>query len=220
MSKLFFALLLMLVVGDEAIGDDQAPAPPAQSQPGSELSPLMFVCTGELTVSVPKTEVKTRPDGRRFLQNTTESRKSDVSDVTVILYSNNPNVFTSLFDMALPVTSFYGDYVEFDKSWENQGTKHRITGSVSPNGGVGLSEYLWKDEEGFYKISSWDLHCKKARHALAPPLTRAPGCWTDMECSINHYPRVQQPVMRSCHFWQAPCPIIHITRRPRLPLAL
>jgi hypothetical protein len=93
MGRLLIAAFLMLVAGDNAIAGDQGPAFQLQINPSNEPSQsLTLACSGILTITAP---------GQ---QDTIKSGESAVSDVSVILYSNSANVFSSLFGVGLPVT--------------------------------------------------------------------------------------------------------------------
>jgi hypothetical protein len=161
MRKLLIAAMLMLVAGDSAIADDQGPAsaPPSQLQinPSNEPSQsLMLACSGLLTITGgPK------------------SGKSAVSNVSVILYSNSPNVFSSLFDVALPVTGREGDDLLFDTKWENDGIIYRIAGAIDVNGRGAVFNEIFVQNDVVVKISFWYLHCKEG--AVPPPVDLTPA---------------------------------------------
>jgi hypothetical protein len=161
MGRLLIAAFLMLVAGDNAIAGDQGPAsaPPSQLQinPSNEPSqPLMLACSGLLTIT----------GGQK-------SGKSAVSNVSVILYSNSANVFSSLFDVALPVTGLEGDGLLFEtRWWENDGIKYRIDGAIDINGrGAVFNEIFVQND--VVKISFWYLHCKEG--AVPPPVDLTPA---------------------------------------------
>jgi hypothetical protein len=161
MGRLLIAAFLMLVAGDNAIAGDQGPtsAPPSQLQinPSNEPSQsLMLACSGILTINAP---------GQK-------SGKSAVSDVSVILYSNSPNVFSSLFDVGIPVTGLEGDDLLFETRWENDGIKYRIAGAIDINGrGAVFNEIFVLND--VVKISFWYLHCKEG--SVPPPVDLTPA---------------------------------------------
>jgi len=149
--------VLMLMASHDAI---------AATNPSNEPSRfLTLACSGILTTTVP---IKKLPNGNYAA----ESHKSDVNDVSVILRSNSRNIFTSLFDIGLPITSFERDHVEFDKTimGENESIKYRNFGSVS-NHGAAINEIIVLSE-GVWKISFWYLHCNEG--AIPPPIDRTP----------------------------------------------
>jgi hypothetical protein len=146
MGRLLIAAFLMLVAGDNAIAGDQGPAFQLQINPSNEPSQsLTLACSGILTITAP---------GQ---QDTIKSGESAVSDVSVILYSNSPNVFSSLFDVGLPVTRLEGDRLRFDTRWENQSIKYRIGGAIDFKGYAVFNEVLVLN--GVAKISYWALRC-------------------------------------------------------------
>jgi hypothetical protein len=161
MGRLLIAAFLMLVAGDNAIADDQGPAsaPPSQLQtdPSNEPSQsLMLACSGLLTITGgPK------------------SGKSGVSHVSVILYPNSDNVFSSLFDVALPITGLEGDDLLFARTWENDGIKYRADGAIGINGDGAVFNEIFVQNDVVVTISFWYLHCKEG--TVPPPVDLTPA---------------------------------------------
>jgi hypothetical protein len=156
MGRLLIAAFLMLVAGDNAIAGDQGPAFQLQINPSNEPSQsLMLACSGLLTITGgPK------------------SGKSAVSNVSVILYSNSDNVFSSLFDVGLPVTRLEGDSLLFARTWENQSIKYRADGAIDINGRDAVFNEIFVLND-VVTISFWYLHCKEG--AVPPPVDLTPA---------------------------------------------
>ena len=126
--------------------------PPAKSQPKPSLT---LACSGLLTsTGGPK------------------NGKSAVSHVAVILYSNSANVFSSLFDVGLPVTRLEGDSLLFARTWENQNIKYRADGAIDINGRDAVFNEVFVLND-VVTISFWYLHCKEG--AVPPPVDPTPA---------------------------------------------